>query len=96
MESEQWTLAQFDAQNGAALQELITKHHVQLIKFPDEVLNDLRKLAKEVVEEEAAKDPQARKVNEDFQKFRKIVGTWGTVSERAYYDIIQERYSLKA
>ena len=95
MESEQWTLAQFDSKNGAALQELITKHHVKLIRFPDEVLKDLRKLAKEVLEEEAAKDPQAKKVNEDFKKFQKIVGTWGTVSEKAYYDIIQEKFPLQ-
>ena len=88
-------LSKFDSQNGAALQELITKHHVKLIKFPDEVLNGLRKLADEVVEEEAAKDPLAKKVAEDFKKFQKIVGTWGTVSEKAYYDIIQKKYPLQ-
>ncbi len=96
MEIENWTLAQFDARNGAALQTLITKHKVKLIKFPDQVLEGLRKLAEEVVEEEANKDPQARKVHEDFKKFQKIVGTWGTISERAYYDIIQKEYPLKA
>ena len=37
-ESEVWTLAQFDANNGAALQTLITKHHVKVYKFPDRVL----------------------------------------------------------
>ncbi|RLB13839.1 MAG: ABC transporter substrate-binding protein [Deltaproteobacteria bacterium] len=94
MESEQWTLAQFDANNGAALQTLITKHHVQLLRFPEQVLKDLRKLADEVVEAEAAKTKQATKVNADFQNFRKVVGTWGTVSERAYYDIIQKNYPL--
>ena len=87
-ESEVWTLAQFDAHNGAALQTLITKHHVKLYKFPDAVLNALRPLAKEVVEEQAAKTPMAAKVNESFKKFQKIVGGWGQVSEKAYYDII--------
>jgi len=96
MESEQWTLAQFDSQNGAALQTLINKHHVKLIRYPDEVLNALRKLAKEVLEEEAAKDPQSTKVNNDFKKFQKVIGTWGTVSEKAYYDIIVDKYSLTA
>jgi TRAP-type mannitol/chloroaromatic compound transport system substrate-binding protein len=47
-----------------------------------------------VVAEEAAKTKQATKVNEDFQKFRKVVGSWGTVSEQAYYDVIQKRYPL--
>lgn len=89
MESEAWTLAQFDSQNGTALQELITKHHVKLIKFPDEVLNGLRKLADEVVEEGASKYPLAKKAADE------IVGTWGTVSEKAYYDIIQKKYPLQ-
>jgi TRAP-type mannitol/chloroaromatic compound transport system substrate-binding protein len=94
MENELWVLNQFDAQNGAALQTLINKHKVQLLKFPDEVLNALRLMAAEVLEEEAAKDAQSRKVNEAFKKFQKIVGTWGSVSEKAYYDIIAEKFPL--
>jgi TRAP-type mannitol/chloroaromatic compound transport system substrate-binding protein len=95
MENEHWVLSQFDARNGAALQELITKHKVQLVKFPDEVLNDLRKLADEVVAEEAAKDAMSTKVNNSFKKFQKVLGTWGSVSEKAYYDLIAPTYSLK-
>ena len=95
MENELWVLSQFDARNGAALQELITKHKVQLVKFPDEVLNDLRKLADEVVAEEAAKDAMSTKVNNAFKKFQKVLGTWGSVSEKAYYDLIAPTYSLK-
>jgi TRAP-type mannitol/chloroaromatic compound transport system substrate-binding protein len=96
MENEHWVLTQFDAQNGAALQKLITKHKVQLFKFPDEVLEGLRKLSIEVLEEEAAKSPMARKVNESFKNFQKVVGTWGTISEKAYYDNIVQKYALKA
>jgi TRAP-type mannitol/chloroaromatic compound transport system substrate-binding protein len=95
MESEAWVLPQFDANNGAALQTLITKHKVQLLRYPDEVFKALRPMAKEVVEEEATKSPMAKKVNESFQKFQKVVGTWGTVSEKAYYDILQPDYPLQ-
>lgn len=95
MENEHWVLAQFEAQNGAALQTLITKHKVELIRFPDEVLNALRKLAAGVLEEEASKDAMSRKVHEAFKKFQKVIGTWGTISEKAYYDLIVEKYSLK-
>ena len=94
MENEHWVLSQFDARNGAALQTLIYDHKVELIKFPDEVLGDLRKLAEEVVAEEAAKDAMSKKVNDAFQKFQKVVGTWGRVSEKAYYDIIAPKFSL--
>jgi len=95
VENEHWVLAQFEAQNGAALQELITKHKVELVKFPDEVLKKLAKLAEEVNEEEAAKSPIAKKVNESFKKFAKVVGTWGMISEKAYYNSIVPTYPLK-
>jgi TRAP-type C4-dicarboxylate transport system permease small subunit len=45
-------------------------------------------LADEVVEEEAAKSDMAKKVNASFRKFQKVVGSWGSVSEKAYYDSI--------
>jgi TRAP-type mannitol/chloroaromatic compound transport system substrate-binding protein len=95
-EAEHLTLAEFDAQNGAALQELITKHKVDLKKFPDEVLGGLKKLAEQVVEEEANKDPLARKVHDNFKAFQKVVGTWGTISEQTYYNAIQGNFPLKA
>ncbi|MBZ4659657.1 MAG: hypothetical protein JG766_1580, partial [Desulfacinum sp.] len=50
-----------------------------------EVLKALRKLADETIEEEADKDPMARKVHEAFKA---KVGAWGTVSEGAYYNAI--------
>ncbi|MFH1136951.1 MAG: TRAP transporter substrate-binding protein [Pseudomonadota bacterium] len=96
MENEHWILSQFDAQNGAALMELIEKHHVELVEFPAEVLEGLRKLTEEVLEEETAKDPLSKKVNDAFKAFQKVVGTWGVVSEKSYYDIIQPKFSLKS
>ena len=30
-----------------------------------------------------------------FKDFQKVVGTWGTVSEKAYYDILQPTFPLK-
>lgn len=90
-----WMLAGFDADNGAALQELIFKHKVNLVQFPDQVMDSLRKLAEEVVAEEAAKTPLATKVNDSFQKFKKQVGTWYTISEKSYYDLIMPKHPLK-
>jgi len=95
VENEHWVLAQFDARNGAALQTLINKHKVPVVRFPDAVLDALKPLADEVVAEEAAKSPIATKVNESFQKFQKEVGTWGSISEKAYYNGIMPKFSLK-
>jgi TRAP-type mannitol/chloroaromatic compound transport system substrate-binding protein len=95
VENEHWVLAQFDARNGAALQTLINKHKVPVVPFPDAVLSAMMPLAQAVVEEEAAKSPMAKKVNESFKKFQKEVGTWGSISEKAYYNGIMPKYSLK-
>ncbi len=95
METNMWSLSEFEAGNGAALQELISKHKVQLMKFPDPLLDELRKMAKDVLEEEANKDSQSRKVHDAFKKFKEQVGIWGSVSEKAYYSSIADTYSLK-
>lgn len=95
METNLWSLSEFEAGNGAALQELITKHKVNLKQFPADMMDELRKLAKDVLEEEANKDPLARKVHDAFKKFKAQVGVWGTVSENAYYNVIADKFSLK-
>ena len=59
------------------------------------MLNALKKLTVDVLAEESQKDALAKKVSGAFNKFQKIVGTWGSVSEKAYYNIIQPKYSLK-
>ncbi len=95
METNLWSLSQFEAGNGAALQELISKHKVKLIRFPEPMMDELRKLSMETLEEEADKDAESRKVHEAFKKFKEQVGVWGSVSENAYYNVIADKYSLK-
>ena len=94
-ETNMWSLSEFEAGNGAALQTLISEHNVNLVRFPEQLLDDLRKLAKETLEEEAEKDPMSRKVHEAFKKFKAQVGVWGSVSENAYYNVIADKYALK-
>jgi TRAP-type mannitol/chloroaromatic compound transport system substrate-binding protein len=94
-ETNVWSLSEFEAGNGAALQTLISEHGVNLVRFPEPLLNDLRKLAEETLEEEADKDAASRKVHEAFKKFKRQVGVWGSVSESAYYDVIADKYALK-
>jgi TRAP-type mannitol/chloroaromatic compound transport system substrate-binding protein len=95
METNFWSLCEFEAGNGAALQKLITEHNVNLVRFPEQLLADLRKLADEVLEEEANKDAMSRKVHEAFKKFKAQVGVWGSVSENAYYNVIADKFALK-
>ncbi|MCB2170258.1 MAG: ABC transporter substrate-binding protein [Deltaproteobacteria bacterium] len=94
-ETNMWSLSEFEAGNGAALQTLISEHNVNLVRFPEPLLDELRKLAKETLEEEAEKDPMSRKVNEAFKKFKAQWGVWGSVADNAYYSVIADKYALK-
>jgi TRAP-type mannitol/chloroaromatic compound transport system substrate-binding protein len=64
------------------------------MRLPDPVLADLKSHAKDAVSDIAAGDPMAQKVNESFERFKKIIGPWGEVSERPYYNAIADRYPL--
>ncbi len=81
-----WMLSEFEAKNNGALQELITKHNVQLKQFPDEVLKSLKKLALEVLDEVAESDPMSRKVYDHFLKFRDNIYAWNKVTEERYQE----------
>jgi TRAP-type mannitol/chloroaromatic compound transport system substrate-binding protein len=95
METNLWSLSEFESGNGAALQELITKHKVNLIRFPEQLLDKLRGMANETLEEEARKDAMSKKVHNAFKKFKNQVGVWGSISENAYYNVIADKYVLK-
>jgi TRAP-type mannitol/chloroaromatic compound transport system substrate-binding protein len=77
-------LAEYTARNQQALQTLIHKHNVELRQFPDDVLQALKTLAEQVVEEEAQKDALSAKVWASQKAFRDQVVKWTEVSEQAY------------
>jgi TRAP-type mannitol/chloroaromatic compound transport system substrate-binding protein len=77
-------LAEYTARNPAALDTLLNKHHVELRAYPQDVLQALRKISHEVVEELAAKDAFSKKVYASYSKFYKASMHWSDLSERAY------------
>lgn len=54
--------AEFEARNGEALKTLIEEHDVELRPFPDEVLAELKRASREVIEEQARADEMSAKV----------------------------------
>jgi len=80
-------LLEYTARNNAALDTLLNKHKVDMRKLPDDVLNKLRGLSEEVVQELASKDKRAKKIYDSFSKFRKQVVDWHQISEQAYYNV---------
>ena len=54
---------------------------VQLRRFPDDVLDELRGYSLEVVEALAAEDPMSGKVYASYRAFADEVGAWLRISE---------------
>ncbi|MEE2743571.1 MAG: TRAP transporter substrate-binding protein DctP [Bdellovibrionota bacterium] len=85
-----WMISEFEAKNNANLQTLVEKHKVKLRKFPDSVIDGLKKLSTQVLEEMASKDPTSKKVYESFKKFKKNISAWNDMSEAPYQNIIMK------
>jgi TRAP-type mannitol/chloroaromatic compound transport system substrate-binding protein len=83
-------LADYNVRNAQGLQKILTemKGKVEVLQLPDGVLKALKPLADATLEEEAAKDPMAKKVHEAFKKFRKLYNDWDKVSENPYQRLI--------
>jgi TRAP-type mannitol/chloroaromatic compound transport system substrate-binding protein len=84
-------LDEYTANNNAALHTLVTRHKVQLRRFPDDVMDKLKKLSDEVVSELAGKNAFSKKVFESYQSFRDNVINWHNISERAYLNARADR-----
>jgi TRAP-type mannitol/chloroaromatic compound transport system substrate-binding protein len=81
---------EFRLKNAVALETLRRefKGKVEVLPLPPPVLRDLKKLAVEVVRQEAEKSSMARKVHASFTKFQAAVGPWDEVAEAAYHRLI--------
>lgn len=76
--------AEFTARNAGYLAELVRYPKVELRRFPDEVLEQLRRYTDELLVELVAKDPRVARVYESFNAFRQQVKPWSEISELAY------------
>lgn len=80
-------LAEFMARSNLALDTLIKKHGVQLLKFPDDLMKKIGEASKEVVAATASKDPLTKKVYQSFNDFRQKSIRWNQNSEELYSQI---------
>ncbi len=87
MSANLWMLCESEAKNNFYLQKMIKEEGVQLKKFPDDVVKQLRQYSAEVLQEVVDKDPMSKKVYASFSKFQKDYQVWGKVSEAAYYSL---------
>jgi len=77
-------LSEYTTRNQQALDTLVNKHNVKVLKLPDEVLTKLQSLSDEVIAEVAQTDKMTQRVFKSFKIYRDQVKKWSAVSERAY------------
>lgn len=80
-------LNEFTARNNAALQTLLNEHGVELRPLPDEVVNRLREISAEILDEVAANDPLSKRIVESYKQFHHEVRQWSAISEEAYFNV---------
>ena len=83
-----YSYAEFTANNGDALTELIDTHNVQLRRFPDTVLKAIHDAAAAVVREVAEEDadPLTKEVYDSFEAFKTKSIAWQRIAEHGYMD----------
>jgi TRAP-type mannitol/chloroaromatic compound transport system substrate-binding protein len=79
-------LDEYTARNNRALRELVDVHGVELRKLPDDVIAEFKVIAKDILEENAAKDPTVNKVYQSYKKFKEEVSAYHKVSEDAFVE----------
>jgi len=85
-----WVLAEFDKQNGIYLDKMIHEEGVEIREFSKTTLDTLRQYTNQVIEEMIGDDPLSREVYESYTNFQKKASKWSEVTEKAYYNKIQE------
>ena len=77
-------VAEYINGNADALQQLIDDPDVELRQFPPEVLDHLKEITQEVVDEWVAADPQAAKIYESWNAFREKSTKNMRITEQAF------------
>jgi TRAP-type mannitol/chloroaromatic compound transport system substrate-binding protein len=78
--------AEFEAMNGEALHTLVTEHGVELRPFPDEVLAELKRISREVMEEIAAGDEMAGKAYASLLAYLERIKGWTAIGEQYMFN----------
>ena len=77
-------LSEFTARNNSALVTLVEEHGVELRALPPDVMQRLKVLAAEVVEESAQQDELSKRIYASYTAFSKAVKSYHEISEQAY------------
>ena len=78
-----WTFSALEYLNSQALQELSAKKNVQVLQFPAQVMQELRAITTQTLEQEAEKDPDFKRVYEAYLSFQETYQPWHRITSQA-------------
>jgi TRAP-type mannitol/chloroaromatic compound transport system substrate-binding protein len=76
-------MAEYDAKNPVALKQLVGSG-AQLRPFPKEVMDACYKASQELFAETSAKNPEFKKIYDDYKKFMADQNLWHRIAEGSY------------
>ncbi len=79
-------LAEFNARNGAALEDLITNYGVEVRRLDRVIFRSLAIAARDVVASVGEENDFSRQVYNSFVSFRRQVARWTELSDQAYVE----------
>ncbi|MBO0344730.1 TRAP transporter substrate-binding protein [Roseibium sp. CAU 1637] len=84
LESHTWC----EANNAAAMVDLVENFDVKADVLPKEVVAKLKEVTDQVLADGAAADPATKKVHDAFFAFKKEHDLWASISEKPYHNLL--------
>ncbi len=82
--NSEWIYGEMEFHNQQALKVLKEQKNIQVLPFPDDVISTLKIMAKQTFDEEAANDPEFKRVYDAYTEFSRSYSEWDDMSELAY------------
>ncbi len=94
VEMEQNILTTYDAENGKALRELVSRG-AELRPFPQDVMSKAYEMSFAYYDEIAAENPNFKRIYESFSEFRKQSLLWFRVGEASYDNFVLAEFARR-
>ncbi len=79
-------LSDYTAKNNMALQ-FLKSENIEILKFPDEVLEKLKKISDEILINISKNDAITKEVYDSYMSFKSSVSPWTEISDKAFLNI---------
>jgi TRAP-type mannitol/chloroaromatic compound transport system substrate-binding protein len=84
-----WILSEFEAKNNQYLSIIQNEAKVEILRFPEQVLDTLKEITVEIIKEFAQRDALSQKVYASFEDFRTKAAKLSELTEKVFYNDIQ-------